>query len=448
MGWNRIQSLAPGVGWVVAGQMAAGIGSLLSITLLTYLLGVSEFGRAVILLGLELFLFNLLARPFMQAGIRLRAEVVSSQDAVTIRLALNDHLYPAIAGGAVLFIIGGFLAHFWAGEGLGAGLALACLLIAESLREREMTQLNAARRQKDWGAWQICEAFGRPIFAALAVFLLGARAEAVVLGYAAFTLASFILYSKLIKFEGLQEIKSARSPSQGGSLNSEAYVSRIRRFAIPIMPTAIAIWITSIGDRYVITGLIGVGAAGLYAATYAIISAPFIRLNAVLETWLRPDLFRSFSEPATGAFARILKTWLLLAFVIGMAGVVATQILHEFVAALFLAEDFQPGSALMLPIAVGYLFFNLTTPLIKTFEALEFTGLVFVVHLATALASVAVTIPLVMRLGITGAAFAVPIYFGIQLLISSILLMLQRHKLPKPSECAAKKTVESGRTTA
>jgi O-antigen/teichoic acid export membrane protein len=92
---------------------------------------------------------------------------------------------------------------------------------------------------------------------------------------------------------------------------------------------------------------------------------------------------------------------------------------HAQIAALLLASEYRAHSALTGWIAAGYVLLSVAQVLERVCYAHHDTRGVLWVEAAGAVLSVAVAAPLIYFYGIEGAAWAVPLYFGGQLLAAA-----------------------------
>ena len=90
------------------------------------------------------------------------------------------------------------------------------------------------------------------------------------------------------------------------------------------------------------------------------------------------------------------------------------------VASLLLAENFRSISNLMVWIALGFAFQLVLGPFLRLCFAYEKTNYVLIVRIVTAIATLGLAVPLIMQFGLAGAAWAVPGYFGVQMLAAMI----------------------------
>jgi O-antigen/teichoic acid export membrane protein len=177
--------------------------------------------------------------------------------------------------------------------------------------------------------------------------------------------------------------------------------------------------------------MIGPAAVGLYAASYGLMSQPFLMTQAVTGQTLAPHYFNAISSNDTALARKALRAWLLGTLALCVVGVVAIIVLRDWIAWLFLAEEYRDGKALMPWIALGYSVFALCQVLTLKLQAQKRTRNVMIAHGIGAAASIAVTVPLTWSLGVLGTAIACPCYFAI--LLGALALFGSDRFAPKPA---------------
>jgi O-antigen/teichoic acid export membrane protein len=91
---------------------------------------------------------------------------------------------------------------------------------------------------------------------------------------------------------------------------------------------------------------------------------------------------------------------------------------HAEIAAVLLSPSYASASGLMPWIAVGYAFLSMAQIYERACYAYNDTKTVFVIESVGGAAALVVTVIAVARFGIFGAAYAVPIYFALQLMVA------------------------------
>ncbi len=419
---QRLHRLFGEAGWVLFGQVSVALAALVSVRLLTELMAANQYGQFTLLISMVTLVFGLACRNVMLAGMRFRADYSEPAETAALRLVTSRIRNWALAAGVAVLGVGGAVFGTEVGLPPWIGLLMGLVLVSDVLRTYETSLLNAARRQRILSIWSAIEAWGRPLAAGAILLTIGGGASAVLVAYGTITLLISLVFGRLIALEGRGAIPRPVEGAQE-SRPAPAPVALQRRvitYMLPLMPIPFMNWTQSVGDRYLIAGLIGLEEAGLYAATYGLVAQPFLMVTAFLDTWLRPRFFESVAKGEAMARDRIFLFWLVLAAAIGTFGVLCFHFLHEWVASILLAEDFRHVSYLMPWIAAGYACHAVLSPFLKFCFAYEKTNYVLIVRTVTAIATVAIAVPLISTFGLMGAAYAVPGYFGAQLVAAII----------------------------
>jgi O-antigen/teichoic acid export membrane protein len=398
--------------WVFGGQAASALGLLVGTRLLTEFVPPDTFGTVNLLVGLNTLGFNLFCLPQLLTVLRFYPEAAARGETQQLRRTFAAMLRKtgALLVAAVLLIGAGVT--YGTSYSYGVFLVLAALVVAEVWRTFEWNLLSAARRQGAYALWSMAESWARPLLAVLAVLVFGVRTEAVLAGYLAATAGGVLLFALLRKREAPAEAK----PEERQEIRKQ----EIRRYALPLLPLALVAWVGGISDRYIIAAIVGVEETGVYSATYGLISRPFLMLNGVVELLLRPIYFQAVADGDRPREARILRAWMWLMALAAAAGGLLITLLRQTIADLFFGEQYRSGADLMPWIALGYAFLSVAYVGEKPSYAHKRTMWVLVIQATGAVLSVAVAIPLVHALGVLGAALAVPVYYGAQLIVALI----------------------------
>ncbi len=198
----------------------------------------------------------------------------------------------------------------------------------------------------------------------------------------------------------------------------------VYRYALPIVPLALVAWISSLSDRYIIGGILGIGQVGIYAAGYGLISMPFLIVEGIIGQTLRPAYFQSVSSKDRIIEKKILRTQIVMTVVICGLGVLAVCFLKNLLAVLLLAEEYREIGALLPWIAVGIGFQVISQIYEGVLLAYKKTLGLLIVHAVGGVISVISVFLLCSRFGLFGAAIACPIYY-LSMLITGIALTLK-----------------------
>ena len=402
----RSRLLAEG-GWVSAGVLASGLGTLVGMRLLTELVPPGTFGTVSLILGAVAFSSNVLCTPQLHAAARFYPEAVKCDDDLPrFRATLARGLRPAVALAAALVLAGGVAWSAWTGRlGWPIFVLAAALLAAEVGRLYEMSLLNAARRQRRYASWDAAESWARPLAAALAVVALGAESESILLGYLGATASLLWLFRRL---DGRRDAGRRLDGPRvvGPAVVDQELAREVRAYMLPLVPLALLSWIHSVGERYLLGGLVDVGAVGVYVAAYALVQRPLSLAPRILLTTLRPAYFEAVSASCRSRERETLRLWLGAAASVLALAVAAIYLLKDLLVTLLLAESYRGAAALLPVLAIG-LSCQFLSQIFNTVSlAHKRSREVLYTEIGAAVAALGGGVVLILRFGLMGAALA------------------------------------------
>ncbi|MFC5385283.1 lipopolysaccharide biosynthesis protein [Aquamicrobium segne] len=404
--------------WVVLGQALSAIAALVSIRIMTELLAPEEFGRLTLLVGVAALALGLTATPKLQALIRYYPDAARTGRIESLRKVGIQLIMPLLTLACVILAAFWLLAGTWIGSAWYMGLLVAALLYIDCLRSLELSLFNAARRQRAASVIYVADAWSRPLMAIICVLIFGSSAEAALAGYIAGSAAVVLAMHLWMRLEGAS---GPHAPLDADEDFNKKLALSIRRYALPLAPLAIFGWLSGVGDRYIIAGLLSLQDAGLYAAAYGLASRPFLMLSGVVELTMRPVLQNAVAAGDRKLVTRTKRIWLLLTGAGAAFGVICFILLSDWVGHLLLAEQYRLATGLMPWIAFGYALYNIATVYTRFCYAFDDTKAVLLLAASGGLLGVAVMVPAIFLWGLTGAALSVSAGFGIQLLFASTL---------------------------
>lgn len=402
--------------WVAGGQVASALGSLLGIRLLTEIMSPEVFGNVSLLLGIAALAMGFATAPLMHAILRFYP---ASEDAGHLpqlrRIALRTLVFSCLATG--LLLVGGwaiwqasFGGWFW------MGILLVAILFVDSFRSLGITFLSAARRQQSMSFWTALESWLRPGFAAILILYFGESAPAVLVGY--LTASSLLLFN----YRGIFTTHREQQQEVSATFPRHSTLAvEMLRYALPLIPLAIVGWISGQADRYILGGILDLWAVGIYTAIYGLVSRPFLLAGATVELTIRPLYYRAVMGGDRQQAADMERRWLQALIVICTLGVLTLIMWHAELATVFLAKDYRGYSFIMPLVALGYSFLVVAQFYERICYAHDRTSAGLIIQVIGAVASIGITVPLVWKFGLVGAAAAVPGYFGLQMLVARYL---------------------------
>jgi O-antigen/teichoic acid export membrane protein len=402
--------------WVAFGQLGAALGALVGVRLLTEVLEPGVYGLVMLILGVAALGQGLGVTPFMQAVLRFHPESAQVGTVATLRAVTVNVVKKVIFVFAAISTLVGLLYGVATGQPVWLGVLVAGIFASDSLRSFETTLLNAARRQREMAWWSAADAWAKPLAAIAAVAVWSADAGTVLLGY----LGGSVVLAGLV-YHALDPEGMRQTGARNGRKDGDALRRRMWLYAIPLVPVAAAGWVSGVGDRYLIGGMLGLADAGIYAAAYALVSRPFLMMSSMLELTARPIYYQALGAGDGSRAGAALRGWIVLSVVGGGLGLILIWLLKDILAWLLLAEPYRAAASLMPWIAAGYCLLAVSHVFARVCYAYHDTKAVLWIEASGAVLAMAVMIPAILWFGLVGAAMAVPVYFGAQLGIAVML---------------------------
>jgi O-antigen/teichoic acid export membrane protein len=356
----------------------------------------------------------LFCSPILNAGLRYYPEAERGHYVSSLRAYLRRSLGRSLVVMEVLTIGAAFLWSWRSGAPLDLVLGLGLFVAADVGRTFEMSLFNAARQQRPAAILSAAETLARPLLVVLGVLVLGPRIDVVMVALALSIAVTWVLLFAAFAPVGLHAGSKPLPPGMAPEM---------RRYAIPLIPIALMNWLTSVSDRYIIAWFShDTFMVGVYAAGYGLVSQPFLLMHAVVALTLRPAYFSAVAAGNDTHARHMFRVWLLISVIICVLGVAAFYLARTFAVDTLLGPRYRGAVSFVPWIALGYLFYVVEQVLEQQLLAYKRTVAVLWAQTSGAVASVAVTIPCVLRFGAMGAAYACPIYFSIQCLIVALLM--------------------------
>ena len=176
----------------------------------------------------------------------------------------------------------------------------------------------------------------------------------------------------------------------------------MNRFGLPLVPTALFLWVTNFSDRFFLVKLADVAEAGLYSVGVRIASAMVLLLTAFRTAW--PAFAYSIKDEAE---ARRTYAYVLTYLTVVTAWVaLALTLLSPWLVDVLATDDFAESSRVVGPLAfstVAYAAYIVVAIGVGRARRTQFN---WVVTAAAALVNVALNLALIPPYGMMGAAVA------------------------------------------
>lgn len=283
---SRARRLAKEGGWILAGQIASIVGSLVLVRVLTEHLGPAQYGQLA--LGLTVVgLVNQVVMGGVSGGIGRFYSIAAEKDDLSGYLYASRRLIgyaTAVVGGIALVLMAGLI---WFGYSKWLGLAAAALVFSIlSGCNSSLNGIQNAARQRSIVAFHSClDAWLKILIAIGAMLWLGRSSTAVVLGY---SLSSFLVTASQLIFLrrliGGGNIIPSQSPAN--------WVRQIWAYSWPFSTWGLFTWAQQVSDRWALQAFASSQEVGLYVIVYQLGYAPILLAAGLAVSFLGPMLFQ------------------------------------------------------------------------------------------------------------------------------------------------------------
>jgi len=409
--------------WALFGQAASALALLLGTRLLTELVSPAVYGQVALLNGFVALGVAVFSYPFICAGMRIVPECEDPAERSCLHAAVAGLTLQTTCLAIALLVLGGFAYGYFTDGGSVLFLLAGVLLAITVQRELGIQLAIGERKQRLASLWQTSDSVLRPALAIALVWWLGGNPQWVLLSYILASLLSNLVWMVV------KHCSAVRAPATA----SRCFRREVWVYALPLIPMELIFWINGLGDRYVIGYLLTAADVGLYAATYMIVNEAFSRSAMVLLRTFQPAYFQAFSGQQLQKAFSILWLWIASVAALGTVGLLLLLLTKDWVASLVLAKAYHAAVDLMPAMALGCALHALGTALAQPLLAHKRTKTLLKGRLCGAVTA-AITIPLLIsQYGLPGAAWANPVYFGIEALVLAILAKpWQANRSPMP----------------
>jgi O-antigen/teichoic acid export membrane protein len=208
------------------------------------------------------------------------------------------------------------------------------------------------------------------------------------------------------------------------SMIDRAQLRTMLGYGLPLVPAALATWVTFAVDRTLLASMRGLFDVGYYALASKIAAPLFMALNAFTVAWL-PFILNQPEQRQLELRARAM-TAVAAAAGIGYVGILlfTPQLIN-----VLGGPSFQRSTKAVPGIALGWLAWGIAFVLATEFVVSRRTKVIGLATLAAAVANVLLNLILIPRFGFVGAAWSTAATFG---LLALIYFVIERRSAPAP----------------
>jgi O-antigen/teichoic acid export membrane protein len=396
------------------------MGGLLMVVMLTRSLGAERYGIFILLSGLEAVALQLSANATLQASMRLYSTYKNNGGIRILRLESRRLLVLFIGVGCIGLAVTVPLQIDETPFLIGS--VLIAVLILDATRAYFTSMLNAMRRQRMMVFWQVTDVWLRMLGAYASVQMFAPTVLNALGGIMLGTLLTNVAFGCLMVKCGQQSLLLTKAEGEVTADELEGKVKKdLRGYTFAMLPISFFSWLSGMGDRYVIAGLLSASDVGLYAATYGIISRPYRALATFLDVYLRPRLYDAVAAGQSKAMRTIVIAWLAGVIVLGgLAGIILILLRETLLVSLF-GQKFSDASSIVSWIALAYILFNVQLVFSRICHAYRMPHLVLWIQSIPAVCNILLCFLLLPRYGLIGAAQAIVASFALQAVIAGTL---------------------------
>lgn len=410
---RRFGRLAKEGGWVIAGQIAAVLGALVLVRVLTEYLDPTQYGQLA--LGLTIAgLVNQVVMGGITAGIGRFYSIAAEKGDLPGYLDASRRLmgYATAAVMAVALVL--MMGLLWLGYSQWMGLAAAALVLSIlSGYNASLSGIQNAARQRAIVAFHGGLDAWLKILLSIGVMLwLGSSSTAVVVGY---VLSSLFVTSSQLFF--LRRLMPRPSDVPLISANWER---QICVYSWPFLAWGVFTWAQQISDRWALQTFASTQEVGLYAVVFQLGYTPIGLVTGLVMAFLGPILYQRSGSAADHqrniSVHRIAWRITFFSLLMTVVAFVLTFALHEWIFHLLVATEYHTVSYL-LPwmVLAGGVFASGQMLALKLMAEMKSAAMT-VAKIATAILGVGLNIFGASQFGLQGTVAALVIFSGIYFL--------------------------------
>jgi O-antigen/teichoic acid export membrane protein len=402
---------------IFAAQLSVALLGVVALRLYTGLVPPDVFGASNLLLsalslGLQLFAAGVTAAQLRYFS---EAEAIGAGDDFTRATAIWALRATAKLSGAIVLLY--LVARLIGVTKYSAALAGSGIiwLFAMSVRQVFMGRIQAERRQALYARLQVLETI--LVMAATIVALwLAPTVVAFLLGQAiGIVLLLGVIFTRHCN---ARMVFTARAMTDSGLL------SKARSYGTPFATMAVFSWFANQGDRYTLAALLGAEATGRYIAPFSIASRCLTLTSSGLSDLFRPILFDAENRCQRDYAHSVFVKWIVCSILISLVAVFALYCGGRLLADWLLAPSYRPGSlGVMLWVVSGYGVFGVTQVLENRLLSLGRSARLLLPQVVGAIANITLSIILIHRNGMIGAAQATFGSFVLQVVATAAMLL-------------------------
>ncbi|MBR4036621.1 MAG: polysaccharide biosynthesis C-terminal domain-containing protein [Oscillospiraceae bacterium] len=173
-------------------------------------------------------------------------------------------------------------------------------------------------------------------------------------------------------------------------------------YCLPLIPTSIFWWITNVSDHYLVTGIVGAAAGGIYAISYKIPSIVNLVSTVFTEAWQISAVKEGQADQPEKFFTTVFKAYQGIMFMGGAGLILICRLLVDFMVAEQYYESWR-----FIPVLIMATIFSSFSGFLASIYMVQKDGKSnLFTMMAGALSNIGMNLLLIPKWGAQGAAIA------------------------------------------
>lgn len=340
----RFHRLAKEGSWIVAGQIAAILGALVLVRVLTEYLEPEQYGQLA--LGLTVAsLVNQVVMGGVTMGISRFYSIAAEKNDLPGYLFASRRLMGFATAVVVAIAVVLMVGLLWLGYSQWIGLAAAALVFSVfSAYNGSLSCIQNAGRQRAVVAFHSgLDAWLKILLAIGVIFWLGSSSTAVILGYA---LSSLLVSGSQLFF--MRRLNHSQDEKLQAPTN---WGGQIWAYSLPFSTWGVFTWAQQASDRWALQAYASTQDVGLYAVVFQLGYVPIGLVTGLAMTFLGPILYQRSGSAAdhtrNTSVHRITWHIMFVGLLVTALAFVLTFALHEWIFHLLVAVKYHTASYLL-----------------------------------------------------------------------------------------------------
>lgn len=190
------------------------------------------------------------------------------------------------------------------------------------------------------------------------------------------------------------------------------YLREFIKYSLPLMPTTIMWWIMNMSDRYMIAGMIGISATGIYAVAAKIPSFLSIFENIFYQAWQTTAIKEAEDEHRDIVFSTVFQNYMIVMLV----GLMGLLIISKPIVVFLFDTAFHDAWLYLPPLMVGVVVHALSGNLGSLYTVFKNTKGALISSFLGATANITLNFIMIPFMGIMGAALTTLVGYAVTLI--------------------------------